>query len=465
MAELESQIEQLQREIDHLRADNAHLRGQNEQLHGENARLRQELRQALEKVAELQGVAARQAAPFRRREQDKVPPGERKRPGRKLGHPGAFRRLPEYVDEEIKVPLDCCPKCQGPVTDRRFLRQYIEELPPIEPYVVRLVTYRGNCQQCGEVRSTHPLQTSIAQGAAQVQLGPRALAVAAMLNKHLGLTMGNTSRVFKRLFGLSITRGGLAQALARTADKVRGCYEQLVGEIRRSPATFADETSWWVGGPHWWLWGFTTPETTVYRVEPKRDSQVVKDTLGEDYAGMLVSDCLNSYDSMDCRKHKCIAHHLRAIAEARDSPGTKASQYFQDWQTFFQTVIAIYNARENFPAEDFAEKRANLEKWCDALLDRPCQQPAEEKVRNRLEKQRAHLLGCLYEPHAEPTNNRAERALRPAVIARKLSCGNKTRRGSRTFETLASLAATCHQRATDFVDYLTPRMAIGAPAG
>ena len=451
MTDLERQFELAQAEI--------------AQLQTENAELRRALAEALEKIAALERAAFRQAAPFRRPEKDKVPPGEKKRPGRKPGHPGAYRQVPEYVDAHITVPLNHCPCCGGPVERRTPVQQYIEELPPMRPQVVRLITWLGRCQRCGEVRSTHPLQTSLAQGAAGVQMGPRALSIAALLNKHLGLTMGKTCGVLKRLFGLSITRGGLAQALARTADKVRGCYEQLLDDIRHSPATFADETSWWVGGPHWWLWTFTTPQATLYRVEQKRDSQVVKDTLGEDYAGMLVSDCLNSYDSIDCRKHKCIAHHLRAIADARDSPGTKDKEYFRRWRLFFKTVIAIYQARANFSAEEFAEKRANLEKWCDSLLAEPCRQPAEEKVRNRLEKQRAHLLGCLYEPAAEPTNNRAERALRPAVIARKLSCGNKTARGRHTFETLASVAATCQQRAIDFIDYLAPRLTLSVQAG
>ena len=92
-------------------------------------------------------------------------------------------------------------------------------------------------------------------------------------------------------------------------------------------------------------------------------------------------------------------------------------------------------------------------------------QPGDLAVRNRLVKQRAHLLVCLDEPAAEPTNNRAERDLRPAVIARKLSCGNKTPRGSDTWQTLASLAATCVKRAIDLSSYLIPRLALRPAPG
>ena len=82
--------------------------------------------------------------------------------------------------------------------------------------------------------------------------------------------------------------------------------------------------------------------------------------------------------------------------------------------------------------------------------------PTEERVANRLRKGRQWLFTFLDHPGVEATNNRAERALRPAVIARKLSCGNKTERGKRTWEILASLAATCHQRGQDLTQHLRP---------
>ena len=76
-----------------------------------------------------------------------------------------------------------------------------------------------------------------------------------------------------------------------------------------------------------------------------------------------------------------------------------------------------------------------------------------------------HLLGCLYEPAAEPTNNRAERALRPAVIARKVSCGNKTERGRYCWQILSSIGATCQQQTVDFVEYLSSHLPLTATPG
>lgn len=443
----------------------AALREENRLLREMVERLRGELEKAYGRIAELEQAVARQAGPFRRREAKKVPPEEQKRPGRKTGHPGTCRMQPRKVDQEVEVPLDACPKCGGPVTEKSPLVQYIEEIPPLRPEVTRLTTWNAVCRCCGEVFSTHPLQTSRAQGAAAVQLGPRALALGAMLNKQLGITMRGTCRVLRKVCGLSVSAGGLAQALARVAGKLDAEYQALLQELRDSPAVFADETSWWVGGPKWWLWVFTTPETTVYRVDQSRGSAVVRETLGEDFGGMLVSDCLGTYDPPPYRKHKCIAHHLKAIHQARDRPEEKDSPYLREWALFFQAVIAVYNTRAEMAPAFYAQRLAALESWADRLLDQPCQHPGEARVRNRLAKQRPHLLGCLYEPAAEPTNNRAERALRPAVIARKLSCGNKTIAGRDCWQVLASLARTCSQRATDVVDYLANRITLAPHPG
>ncbi len=445
----------------------------------EIARLRKELAAAFEQIAALerqlaemgsaladaQRANARQAAPFRREEKRKVPTEQQKKPGRKLGHPGACRKIPDVVDQEVEVPLPCCPHCQGKVTDRAPLVQWIEEIPPVRPVVTRLVTWQANCPRCGEVRSTHPLQTSTAGGAAAVQLGPRALSIATLLNKQLGVTMRKTCQALGKLLGLSLTPGGLSQALDRAASKTETDYHALLQTIRASDAVYADETSWWVGEPGWWLWTFTTPTTTLYRVEKSRGSQVARETLGEDFAGMLVSDCLNVYDSIQCRKHKCIAHHQRAIASARDRPDTEDDSYLQQWKLLFKTVTALWKARAAMPDRAFTEERTRIEAWCQRLLDQSVTQPGDVAVQNRLLKQQPHLLGCLHDPAAEPTNNRAERSLRPAVIARKLSCGNRTLRGRRTWEILASLAASCQQNSDDFVDWLAPRLSLNPHAG
>jgi transposase len=197
-------------------------------------------------------------------------------------------------------------------------------------------------------------------------------------------------------------------------------------------------------------------------VDPSRGARVVDDVLGEDFAGVLVSDGLSSYDPATYRKHQCIAHPLRALEAALRLPGTRDPTYLRQWTLLLKSVIALHRLWEQKVRtdEDIAVKRLALETWIDQLLDHPAAQGGDVRIRNRLAKQRPHLLGCLRDVRVEPTNNRGERSLRPAVIARKLSCGNKTDRGRRSWRILASLGATHHQTGADSVNFLAQRVAL-----
>ena len=438
---------------------------ENQALRVKVAALEQTVRELQEKLDEQDRAAARQAAPFRRRESKKVPDGSKKRPGRPKGHPGSHRAVPDHVDEHADVPLTGCPHCGGSVTEVEAIEQFIEEIPPVRPRVTRLVTYRGCCATCGEVHSSHPLQTSTATGAARAQLGPRAHALAAALNKQFGLTMRKTCRVLRLLAGLTLSPGGLALSVQRSAAKVQPAFDNLVLDVRGAAAVFVDETSWYVGTPGYWLWTFTTTDATVYHVDKSRGRQVVLDLLGADFAGILVSDCLASYEGLPYRMHKCIGHHQKAIAEARDRPDTIDPGYLNEWKLLFTMVNALWKHRATLGDAGFSRQRQHLETWLDRLLAEPRTQPGDVAIQKRIGKRRGVVLGCLDDPAAEPTNNRAERSLRdPGVIARKVSCGNKTEAGKTAWERLVSLAMTCQQRGHDFVSWLAACLPMDAPA-
>jgi transposase len=395
------------------------------------------------KVEALEKTAARQAAPFRLA--DKHRGGTPQKPGRPKGHPGAHRPIPPHVDQEIVVPLENCPQCGHAVSDPRPVVQYIEELPVVRPRVIKLITHEADCPHCQQaVRSAHPLQVSLAQGAAGVQLGPVALGVAAELNKKHGLTLRRTCAVLKQLFELKLSPGGLAQALKRLAARLEPAYENLLARLRAGPYVHSDETSWWVGGPGHWLWVFATKEATVYRVAEGRGRHIIVENLGADYAGVLVSDCLSVYDGVNGLQHKCYSHHLKAISQALDAG---PSEYLEKLRALLKAAMALKGAE--LEPEQRLRSRGALEEQAHRLLDTP-RSGLEEKVRMRLFKQRDHLFTFLDHPQVEATNNLAERQLRPAVIARKVSCGNKTASGARSWEILASLAATCAQRGESF---------------
>jgi len=310
-------LAQMAPELDALRAENVSLR---QQLEVKTKRIAQ-LEEALQAA---ERAAHRQAAPFRIEEKKRVLAP--KRPGRKRGHPGVFRHKPNYIDEAIEVQLCSCPHCGGmQFKDHNAIEQLIEDLPSLRPYVTRLTTYQGTCVGCGQsVRSKHPLQMSVASGAAGVHIGPRALALAADLNKAKGLSMRKTCAVLRDCFGLQLSPGGLSQALDRLALKVKPQYDALATELRQAPALHSDETSWWVAGPGWWLWVFTTQLLTFYVVVQSRGRELLQQIVGKDFGGVLVSDCLTIYDDATALQQKCYAHHHKAIRQAKPFTLTRA---------------------------------------------------------------------------------------------------------------------------------------------
>ena len=452
------QVQQLSQELEQERARNRELNRRIEQLTRlveetieRVAELNRELEKAREKLQAYEAAACRSAAPFRRPENHlKTDP---KRPGRKPGHPASWRPEPVRIHQEIVVPLENCPKCGRPILKAEPLEQIIEE-HEILVRVTRLTTFFAHCYGCGEdVQSTHPLQVSVAGGCAKVQLGARALALAADLKYRLGLSFGKTAQVLQQL-GLRITRGGIYQAMARMASRIEPLYQSIAKAIARSPCTHADETSWWVGAPGWWLWVFTNPGFTFYRVDNSRGASVVQGTLGVKYPGILVSDCLATYDPIDCRKQKCYAHHLKALGQAiTDLPPEEAGPLSQ-LRLLLKTAMILGKSRAECPSEQFLRYRSGIQQAIERILDQvyPC--PQVEKALHRFRTHRQHLFTFLDHPEVDPTNNLAERQLRPAVIARKVSCGNRTLSGKYTWEILASTAATCTQQARSFLDLI-----------
>jgi hypothetical protein len=440
----ESEIERLRREVEELRRREQELERERDALRRENAELR-------EKLEAAERAAMRQIAPFR------VPPEKRstapRPPGRKRGHRGAVRPQPDRIDEIVEAPMAGCPRCGRAVVGCRPVHQFIEDIPKPRSHVLQITTYVARCPSCGPVRTRHPRQMSSARGAAAVQVGPNALAIAIDLNKRLGMPMRKTCDVLQEHFGLRLTPGGLVHAEARLADRLEPAYAQIRRWLRASPNVCSDETGWWVNGPGYWLWVFTSPRGTLFRVDSKRRTSVVSEVLGRRFRGILSSDCLNVYDKVKGPQHKCYAHHLRAIRKATENP-LGETESLHDLRLLLQTAIALGKTRDEIGPLEYERHLIALEKRADELLVKATADPAAERVAHRLLRQRDHLFTFLKYPGVEPTNNAAERALRPAVVARKMSCGNRTDRGRRTWQILASVSATCGQRLASFAGLL-----------
>jgi transposase len=453
-------IDEQRREIDRLREDLRRSEAERQRLRRENEKLKDELEAARRAVY-------RQAAPFSRGVRVAHP----RRPGRKAGAaygPRAYRRPPTQVDEVYTAPLPAaCPHCAAPVRRIRVAKQYQEELPVQRPIVRRFVVHIGRCTQCHRrVQGRHPLQTSAALGAAAVQLGPQAVAFAVLLNKRYGLAYGKIAALLRDRCGLTVTRGGLVHAIHRAARQAHPTYETLRATVRGSPVVTIDETSWRVDTVLQWLWAWVTRETTVYAILPGRGLAQAASVVGLDYPGVLQHDGWHSYRYfLDAGHQTCLAHLLRRCrALLLDYPQ-------QPWVTAVKDVLqAALATRDGYQAatvsaHGLAVARGQyIERLGRLLASRPSRQRRIALFQQHLRTEFTAIFSFLFDPTLDATNWRAEQALRPAVVTRKMcGGGNRTARGAHTQAVLASVLRTADQRGVDVTDLLVALLTAPTP--
>jgi len=440
-------------ENEQLRAENAALRRRITELEEQVAKLEAELARVKGQLEEAQRAGKRQAAPF-----SKGPPKVNpKRPGRKGGHPPAHRPRPERVDHVLEAELPPgCPFCSGELGDHEVREQFVIDIPPVEPIVTQFNVHIAYCQDCGaRVQGHHPEQISGALGAAAVQIGPRALGLAAELKHGMGIPYRKIERAFSVGFGLDVSPGGLARGGQRLARQAEPTYAQLMLQLRESEVVNADETSWKIGGEKAWLWVFTNEALTVYVIDPTRAHEVAERVLGEEFEGVLGCDCFPAYDPLAYRQQKCLGHLLRRCSRIALMQSEEAVAFSQQVAHLLRRAIQLKKRKAEMSPHGYRVARGKLEAALDRLLAQEVNDPENAKLVKLLTKHRHHLLTFLYVEGVDPTNNIAERRIRPAVIVRKISAGNRSDRGSDTHAILTSIIQTCRQQEKDFLDVAT----------
>jgi transposase len=326
--------------------------------------------------------------------------------------------------------------------------QYQEELPVARVVVRQFDLHVGRCTGCGRrVQGRHPLQTSDAIGAAAAQLGAQVIALVVVLNKQLGLSFAKIATLLQQLYGLTVTRSALVHAVHRTARQARPTYDALCAQVRGSPMVSPDETGWKVAGLLQWLWVFATPDTTVYRIQPGRGFEEAAAVLGADFAGVLVRDGWAPYRQFTAAAHQtCLAHLLRRCRLiAADHPH---ATFGTDVQAILQQALAV---RDRFlsgelAAAGLAIARGQLIARLAARLDRASGVPDVARFAAHLEREFTAIWSFLFDPTIDATNWRAEHAIRPIVVTRKVCGGNRSWDGAESQQILATVIRTASQR-------------------
>jgi len=454
-------IEQQDREIARLRdelarhkdvhRENGRVQRQNDGLQRRIERLEHENEHLKQQLATERRAGRRQAAPFAK----KRPQGRGKRPGRRpgmrYGRQGR-RACPAHVDEALAAPVPMrCPDCGGTVDVTGAAEQYQEDLPPVRPLVRRFDIEVGHCSQCRRrIQGRHPLQTSDALGAARAQLGPGVVALVVDLHTRCGLPLAKVADLLQTRFGLQVTPGGLVHLLHRAARDARPAYEALREQVRNAPVVTVDETGWRVGGIGHWLWAGVTPTTTVYAICAGRGFEDAQAVLGADFDGVLVRDGWVVYRSYTHGEHQSCLQHLRRRCEEllEEHPHCGWAGQVQDT---LQAALALRDRRNAGGISDhgLATARGRLLAQISRLIDNPPPHDDAERFAAHLATEFGALFTFLWDPAVDATNWRAEQAIRPAVVIRKVCGGNRTRKGADTQQVLASVVRTARQRNLD----------------
>ncbi len=413
--------------------------------------LNKELEKKQKRIEQLEAqlkASKRQAGRFSRRNPKKKP----KKPGRKKGHKGSFRPIPDHVDQSLHVPIDSCPDCGSTLEEIEDHVQYVEDIPPVRPVVKAYHTQSGWCPKCKKRhRSRHQDQISDATGSAGTVIGPRAVAFASELKHRTGIPFRKISRIFRDILGLQVSAGGLCQAVGRLAAKAESTYDLIIQQAQNSAVIHADETGWLIGGKSAWLWVFTNAELTVYAIRYSRAHGVIEEILGVKFNGVLVSDFFAAYNPIDCDKAKCMAHLLNTLSEMERSKTGIGARFARKACQIIRDAIELKRKKETMSYVSYQKKVQQIETRLDLLLQGNYTEPDNRRLANRMRKHRQALFTFLYDDQVAPTNNHAERQIRPAVIIRKISAGNRTDCGAKTHEILASLIETCCQQNKPFV--------------
>jgi transposase len=384
-----------------------------------------------------------------------APPSGRK-PGGQPGHKRHTRALvpPEQVRETFEVKPAQCQVCgvalQGDDPDP--LRHQVAEIPPVRPDVDEYRLHKLTCSCCGtDTRAALP------PGVPTGPFGPRLRAILTMFAGAYRLAKRPIQQLASDLFGLDISLGMIPKLERQAAEILKPVVAEVAAAIVAAPSAHIDETSWSEANAKAWLWVGLTEDLTAFTIADNRGADVARSILGTDKTKVAISDRFPSYDWIE--QHQFCWSHLRrdfqAMIDRHDEGSAIGTELLRSsdrlfhwwhkyrggemaWSTFLGYARPIrWGVRQALSrgAACASEKTAAT---CRSLLE------GEE-----------HLWTFLRVRGIEPTNNAAERALRHAVLWRKMSGGTASEWGSRFVERILTVVATCRQQGRNVLEFLT----------
>jgi transposase len=366
------------------------------------------------------------------------PPREEK-PRKPRGQ--GFVRRREPADEVREHAVAECPECGRKLTGGWVhRRRQVIEIELVRRVVEHVVMGR-RCGICGERRlpTLDPAELGV-QGKRRFGVGVQSLV--AMLHGRHRVPMREIGAFLEEGWGLHVSEGEIVGLLDGVAEAGQSAVEELREEVRRAGVVCVDETGWRQDGRNGWVWTFSTPDARYFEFHPTRSGRVPEEMLGKDFGGIVTCDCYVGYNRLEAEKQRCWAHLLRDLHALKETHPEQPA--VQDWA---QAIQGLHREAEAFRSANprrRRKQRRELEARLDALVRAVARDPSSPH-RVLAERMRQHLLEWFVfveHPEVPATNNLAERSLRPTVIARKISGGTRSDKGSTTKTRLLSLFGT-----------------------
>jgi len=402
------------------------LDGQLQWLKKENERLREENRLLKLQLEELRQKFFKKNTPP---PEDDDPPHSPKKRGAPIGHVGTTRKTPDHADEHVDVRLTQCPECGG--TDLRACQRYEDHYQEdIVLPQVKVTRFRHHFYYC---RNCHDVVYGVGQGELPGSyIGPVAKSVAAFLRYQMKIPYRKVGQLFHELFHLSFVPSSGPGFDQQIRNKGSPLYKKLRQNLVNQPFVHVDETGWRNEGINHWLWCFITQNSVIYHIDRSRGGKVVASLLGQQYAGVLISDFLASYNQIKARKQRCLVHLLRLIKkwQVYFAGDRKRGKHFAHLKKQVKSIMALSQQMAERRPKRFIDRKADLIAQLRRALQITVEHPRADKFLHKLSGRINELVTCLDDPQICAHNNLAERLLRDNVIMRKITFGNRSLAGN-----------------------------------
>lgn len=393
--------------------------------------------------------------PFRPNKNKNTPSG-RKRGGQK-GHKGHSRPIvpTDELAKIVDLTPSVCPNCLNTEFDPKPVsiepRQQIE-LPEIKPEVTQYNIHTCCCNKCGKnVRTEIPPE-------AEKGFGPRLMGFLTMLAGEGHLSKRKVCSIIGHL-GVKISLGGLCNIHKLATSLLQKSFEEIRSVVLSSKNINADETSWSLQSKRCWIWTGASEKGSFFQIDPSR-SQKAFTKIFEGFSNTLTSDRYGGYNIYEGKKQACLAHILRDFTKVSEREGVDGAI----GRILVGELKGVFGHWKKFKAAELTreELKNNAKIHVERIKDALNVGASAEQIANKTKALSYDLLErfstlwtFLEQEGVEPTNNLAERGLRPFVVVRKLSNGSQSEWGLRFSERLMTVVCTLRQRAQNVFEYLT----------